>query len=125
MTTLLTLQISPRLSGIIKAKRQQDNLGLRAAATLSGISASTLSRLERGVGAAPDVATMVNLSAWLNASVDDLLFGEESNFKELERLLTPDMIATHVRSNKNLSPEAAEALREVFRIAYILLTKRP
>ena len=122
---LLTLQTGARLSLLIKAKRQEAGLGLRAAACESGISASTLSRLERGTGAAPNAETMLKLSAWLNASVDDLLFGGEPGFKELERLLTPDMIAIHVRSDKNLSPEAADAIAELFRVAYAQLAKRP
>lgn len=112
-----------RLGEIIKAKRQETGLGLRAAAEESGISASTLSRLERGIGAAPDAETMTKLSEWLEASVDDLLFGGEAKFKELEELSTPEIIAVHLRADKNLSPETAEALAELFRAAYKQLAK--
>jgi transcriptional regulator with XRE-family HTH domain len=109
-----------RLAEIIKAKRQEAGLGLRAAAEESGISASTLSRLERGIGAAPDAETITTLSEWLEASVDDLLFGGEAKFKELENLnlSTPAMIEVHLRADKKLSPETAKALAELFRITY-------
>lgn len=112
-----------RLGEIIKAKRQEAGLGLRAAAEESGISASTLSRLERGVGAAPDSETITKLSEWLEASVDDLLFGGEAKFKELEELSTPEIIAVHLRADKNLSPETATALADLFRAAYKQLAK--
>lgn len=112
-----------RLGEIIKAKRQEAGLGLRAAADESGISASTLSRLERGIGAAPDAETMSKLSEWLNASVDDLLFGGEAKFKELEGLSTPDIIAVHLRADKKLSPETADALVHLFRAAYTQLAR--
>lgn len=112
-----------RLGEIIKAKRQEAGLGLRAAADESGISASTLSRLERGIGAAPDAETITKLSEWLKASVDDLLFGGETKFKELEELSTPEIIAVHLRADKNLSPETAAALADLFRAAYKQLAK--
>ena len=107
-----------RLGEIIRVKRQEAGLGLRAAAEASGISASTLSRLERGIGAAPDAETMTKLSAWLAASVDDLLFGGEAKFKALAGLSTPEIIAVHLRADKKLSPKTAEALAQLFRAAY-------
>lgn len=112
-----------RLGEIIRAKRQDAGLGLRAAADESGISASTLSRLERGSGAAPDAETMGKLSAWLNASLDDLLLGGEAGFKEVEGLSTPDIIAVHLRADPNLSSETAEALVHLFRAAYAQLAR--
>jgi transcriptional regulator with XRE-family HTH domain len=112
-----------RLGEIIRAKRQEAGLGLRAAAEESGISASTLSRLERGIGAAPDAETMTKLSDWLKASVDDLLFGGEAQFKETEGLSTPEIIAVHLRADKRLSHETAEALVQLFRAAYTQLAR--
>ena len=112
-----------RLGEIIRAKRQEAGLGLRAAADESGISASTLSRLERGIGAKPDAEIMTKLSEWLNLSVDELLFGGEAEFKELEELSTPDKIAVHLRADKNLSAETAKALEQLFRLAYQQLAK--
>ena len=56
--------MSPRdklaeLAGLIKAKRKQLGVGLREAAVESGVSASTLSRLERGAATTlPDVDTL-------------------------------------------------------------------
>lgn len=112
-----------RLGEIIKAKRQEAGLGLRAAAEESNISASTLSRLERGIGSAPDAETITKLSKWLNASVDDLLLGGDAKFKELEELSTPDIIEVHLRADRNLSHETAAALAELFRAAYKQLAR--
>lgn len=112
-----------RLGELIKMKRQEAGLGLRSAAEESGISASTLSRLERGIGAAPDAETMTKLSEWLKASVDDLLFGGETQFRKLEELSTPDIIAVHLRADKRLSSETANALAELFRTAYKQLAR--
>lgn len=108
-----------RLGIIIKAKRQSAGLGLRSVAAQIGISASTLSRLERGIGAAPDAETMIKLAKWLEASVDDLLFWGGTKFEKSEELSTLDQIAVCLRTDKKLSPDAAEALIQLFRVAYL------
>jgi transcriptional regulator with XRE-family HTH domain len=113
-----------RLGALILAKRQADGLGLRAAAEQSGVSPSTLSRLERGVGAWPDAEIMAKLSTWLNVSVGDLLFGEDvTMFEGAEKMTTPDIIAVHLRADKNLTREEADALAELLRLAYERLAK--
>lgn len=112
-----------RLGALIKAKRQEVGIGLRKAAEQSGISPSTLSRLERNIGAAPDAETMAKLAQWLNASIDDLLFGGKTQFKETEGLSTPDIIEVHLRADKKLAPETAQALAQLFRAAYTQFAK--
>lgn len=114
-----------RLAALIKAKRREQDIGLREAAEQSGISPSTLSRLERGVGATPDGDTMAKLSKWLKVFVEELLYGEQSNQEEVEEreLSTPDVIEVHLRADKNLSPETASALAELVRAAYAQLSR--
>lgn len=107
----------------ILSKRHAEGLGLRAAAEQSGVSPSTLSRLERGVGASPDAETMAKLSTWLNVSVGELLFGEEANFQNPAGLTTPELIAVHLRTDKRLSSKTADALAELFRLAYEQLAR--
>lgn len=111
-----------RLGALIFQKRQNDGIGLRTASQQSGLSPSTLSRLERGVGAPPDAEMMRKLSEWLNISVGELLFSEEEEkqegFEKPEELSTPELIAVHLRADKKLSKETANALAELVRLAY-------
>ncbi len=57
-----------RMIGLIRLKRGSQ--GLRAIATELGISASTLSRIERGH--TPDIETFARLCQWLEVSMDSL-----------------------------------------------------
>ena len=62
------------LSVLIKAKRRETGIGLRKAADESGVSASTLSRLERGISTKmPDTTTLKNLSKWIGVSLSELI----------------------------------------------------
>lgn len=112
-----------RLGELILAKRQEEGMGLRAAADQSGVSPSTLSRLERGAGASPDSETIAKLSKWLNVSVGEILFGENAGFEEPKEMTTPQIIAVHLRADKKLSRETADALAELVRLAYEQFTK--
>lgn len=111
-----------RLAEIIKAKRQADDLGLREVATITGISAPTLSRLERGVSL-PDTETITKLASWLGVSMHDLLVGEDATLKAAQGLSTPAAVAVLVRADKKLSPAAQDALIRLFRVAYEQLAK--
>lgn len=105
-----------RLAEIIKAKRQADNLSLREVAKITGISTSTLSRLERGI--APDLEVWFALREWLGVSLDDLLFGEVAELRTAQVLSTPAAVGVLLRFDKKLSGEAADALIHLFRVAY-------
>lgn len=107
------------LGALIREKRQRDGIGLRAASEQSGISPSTLSRFERGLGT-PDAEMMRKLSEWLNISVGKLLF-EDEQFEEPTALSTPEIVAMHLRADRRLSKEAADALAELIRVAYAQL----
>ncbi len=111
-----------RLGAIIKSKRLEDGMGLRDAAKESGVSPSTLSRLERGVGASPDADTIAKLSKWLNIAVGKLIFEREPEYNKPKELTTPEFVEVHLRADKNLSPETAEALARMFEILYTQLS---
>src|SRR5437879_13345337 len=73
--------ISPKLniSLLIKDKRKKTGFGVREAADDCGISAATMSRLERGGNPQlPDASTLTKLANWLGVSVADLLKHKES-----------------------------------------------
>lgn len=101
-----------RLGEIVKAKRQENGLSLRAAAKQIDISASTLSRLERGIGAAPDTDTIVKLSEWLKASVDELLFGGKQKFIDGRTGMTIEGANALYDSVRGMSLEQVRSFRD-------------
>jgi transcriptional regulator with XRE-family HTH domain len=110
------------LSALIKSKRGKN--GLRAAAAEAGVSPSTLSRVEQSK--IPDLQTLMKLCDWLNISVNEFIHEDErqENISTLnpKGLDTPSIIAAHLRADKELSLETAEALAEMVRIAYVTVT---
>ena len=116
--------VPSRLPALIKAKRRGKGLGLRAAAQESGVSSSTLSRLERGnLTTLPDLDTLKKLAIWLNLSLDEMLQTERQKSNGLPEFTTPEAIEVHLRADKNLSPETAKALADAFKILYMQFTE--
>ena len=116
-----------RISLMIKAKRRETNLGVREAATDCGISAATLSRLERGVTPQlPDASTLTKLAKWLGVSVSDLLNHKEHDGEAgMPEHTTPEFVEVHLRADKNLAPETADALAKMFKQLYDNVAKKP
>lgn len=107
------------ISALIKAKRREKKVGLRAAADESGVSASTLSRLERGAATSlPDSHTLTKLSDWLDVSVGSLLAKKQEATGREPQLTTPEIVEVHLRADHDLSPETARALAEMFKTLY-------
>jgi len=107
------------IGALVQAKRREQKLGLRAASEQSGISASTLSRLERGVATSlPDVETLSKLSTWLQVPVGSLMAAELPTQEAAPDLSTPEVVEVHLRADKNLSRETAEALSKMFKLLY-------
>ena len=118
-TTLANLGV------LIKAKRREKKIGLRSAADESGVSASTLSRLERGIFASsPDTETLQNISAWLGISLSKLVDEGSKKTEKMPRLNTTEFIEVHLRADKNLTPESAEALSLAFKLLYKQFTSK-
>lgn len=104
----------------INHKRRKNDLTLEMAARVSGVSAPTLSRLERqrfketNDIIMPDITTLSALSKWLNIPVENFLDQIEEN----ETASTLEKIEAHLRADRNLDPEVADALGRIFRLAY-------
>ena len=113
------------LGKAIKRRREELKLSLRDVADVVNVSASTLSRIENGTGR-PDADNIARLTQWLDMPVDRLIKGQES---EVEPVIyypheaTPDIVEAHLRADKNLSKETANALSELFRVAYHQFSK--
>jgi transcriptional regulator with XRE-family HTH domain len=99
--------------------RQARELNWKQVAAQSGVSASTLTRMAQG--ARPDVDGLAALVAWSGLDADDYVRSEEGERPEAEPLA---MISTYLRSDRNLSPEAATALDELIKATYERLRKR-
>ncbi|WP_419921959.1 helix-turn-helix domain-containing protein [Candidatus Poriferisodalis sp.] len=102
----------------LDAERLARRLTWKQVAGESGVSASTLTRMAQG--RRPDVDGLAALAAWSGLSADDFV-RSESDRPQAEPLA---QIATHLRSDKNLTPEAATALNEVIKVTYARLRAR-
>lgn len=98
--------------------RESRNLTWRQVATEAGISQSTLTRLAQGKR--PDVDSLAALSDWANLSVDNFIIRVLGAPEEEPTA----QISTYLRAKKELSPESAEALDRIIKIAYESLKDR-
>ncbi len=108
------------LGALVRAKRREEEIGLRTASERSGVSASTLSRLERGAAAAlPDAETLSKLSVWLQVPVGSLMREGPPIIPGVPPdLSTPEVVQVHLRADKTLSPKTADALSKMFKMLY-------
>ena len=115
------------LGRAIKRKREEMGLSLRDVATETQVSASTLSRIENGTGK-PDADNIARLTSWLDMPVDRVM-KKQGTSENVEAVVyypheaTPEIVEAHLRADKNLSPETAKALSELFRVAYSQFSK--
>jgi transcriptional regulator with XRE-family HTH domain len=119
------------LGEYVKRKRQEEKLSLRQVAININVSASTLSRIENGIGV-PDSPTLARLASWLGMPLERLmrgsLMGENGEVatadSHVEPVIyyptesTPSIVEAHLRADRNLKPDMAKALAELFRVAY-------
>ena len=110
------------LGRAIKRRREELSLSLRDVADVTQVSASTLSRIENGTGK-PDADNIARLTSWLDMPVDRVM-KKNGNEATIEPVIyypheaTPEIVEAHLRADKNLTPETAKALSELFRVAY-------
>jgi transcriptional regulator with XRE-family HTH domain len=112
------------LGRAIRRKREEAGLSLRDVADETGVSASTLSRIENGTGK-PDADNIARLTAWLNVPMERIMGGgrqldgdEAKPVVYFPQEATPEIVEAHLRADRNLTPETAKALSELFRVAY-------
>jgi transcriptional regulator with XRE-family HTH domain len=96
----------------LDAVRQARGLTWKQVAAESGVSASTLTRMAQGKR--PDVDGLAALVAWAGLDADAYLRSDQAR-PAPEPLA---QISTYLRSDKNLSPEAATALDELVKATY-------
>jgi transcriptional regulator with XRE-family HTH domain len=100
----------------LDSARQARHLNWKQVSAESGVSASTLTRMAQGKR--PDVDGLAALAAWSGLNADDYIRSEEAR-------PAPDPLAqitTYLRSDRNLTPEAATALDQLIKATYARLT---
>ncbi len=111
------------LGRAIRRKREELGLSLRDVADETGVSASTLSRIENGTGK-PDADNIARLTGWLDMPMERVMGARKAEGGGEEAVVyfpheaTPDIVEAHLRADRNLTPETAKALSELFRVAY-------
>ena len=111
------------LGRAVRRKRNELHLSLRDVADVTGVSASTLSRIENGTGK-PDADNIARLTAWLDVPMERILSGRSAEEQRetavvyYPRESTPEIVEAHLRADRNLTSETAAALSELFRVAY-------
>ncbi len=110
------------LGRAIRRRREELELSLRDVADQTHVSASTLSRIENGTGK-PDADNIARLTSWLDMPLERVL-GRREDTNEAKAVVyyphesTPEIVEAHLRADRNLSPETADALSQLFRVAY-------
>ncbi len=113
------------LGRAIRRKREEMGLSLRDVADETSVSASTLSRIENGTGK-PDADNIARLTGWLNMPMERVMSGRTTvdggdpaqAVVYFPQEAMPDIVEAHLRADRNLTPETAKALSELFRVAY-------
>ena len=112
------------LGRAIRRRREELGLSLRDAANETAVSASTLSRIENGTGK-PDADNIARLTSWLDVPMERILSGRHHSQSDAAKAViyypqepTPEIVEAHLRADRNLTPETAAALSELFRVAY-------
>jgi transcriptional regulator with XRE-family HTH domain len=95
-------------------KKEEEGLSWRAVAARLGLHSSIFTRLYKG--SRPDTDTVLVLTDWLGVPVERFLSGQAA--ERDERRETMVAIGTHLRADRRLTPEGADAIAAVVKAAY-------
>ncbi len=103
------------LGRLVAAERSRRGLSLREAADAVGIPFNTLARVEKGH--VPDLPKFKRLVEWCGANIADFFEAQE------KAAVTTDVIAEHLRSDRNLPLDAAERIAAIVTELYEALAR--
>src|SRR5438477_11825818 len=115
------------LGNAVRRRREEQGLSLRDVADKTGVSASTLSRIENGTGK-PDADNIARLASWLDMPIERVMHHGHRSVSDPNPVVyyphesTPEIVEVHLRADKHLSPETARALAASFRVAHAQLS---
>ncbi len=108
----------PKLSKLLKARRDALGYGLRDAAdAIEEISPSTLSRIEGERVQDLNVSTFLRLCDWLHVAPKDLIISEQHANDE-PKLPVMESVELHLRAAKELDEQTALMLAKMVNAAY-------
>jgi transcriptional regulator with XRE-family HTH domain len=99
----------------VRARRRERAISLRAAAAEVGVSAATLSRVERG-DYLPERDNLFRLLQWVGAPTGEPPPGTAE--PHAPGAATMEAIELHLRADKDLTPDDAETIAQMVRLAY-------
>lgn len=103
------------LGKLVAAERSRRGLSLREAAADLGMPFNTLARVEKGH--VPDLPKFKRLVDWCGADVSQFFTAQE------RAVATPDVIAAHLRADRNLSSQAADQISRIVTELYNTLVQ--
>lgn len=103
------------LGRLVLAERNRRGISLREAALAIGIPFNTLARVEKGH--VPDLPKFKRLVEWCGADIKQFFDIQE------KAIATSDVIAEHLRADRDLPPEAAERIAAIVRDLYQALAR--
>ena len=112
------------LGRYVARKREAEGLSLRGVTKLTGVSPSTLSRIETAKGFIPDAVTLAKLCQWLSIPLERIVGVSDADGISNSPVVyyrtesTPAIVEAHLRADPELTPETAQALSDLFRVAY-------
>ena len=118
-----TLVNTEELGRAVRRKREELSASLRDVADVTGVSASTLSRIENGTGK-PDADNIARRTTWLDVPMERIMGSRPAEGEDAKAVVyfpresTPEIVEAHLRADRNLTSETASALSELFRVAY-------
>ncbi len=103
------------LGRLVVAERNRRGMSLRQAASAIGIPFNTLARVEKGH--VPDLPKFKRLVEWCGADI--------KHFFEIQEkaAATTDLIAEHLRADRNLPPPAADQIASIVSELYQALAR--
>lgn len=103
------------LGRLVRAERSRREVSLREAALALGIPFNTLARVEKGH--VPDLPKFKRLVEWCGADINQFFEIQE------KATTTPEAIAEHLRTDRNLPPAAAERIAGIVEDLYQALAR--
>jgi transcriptional regulator with XRE-family HTH domain len=110
------------LYAALDSKRKATDASWRDVARELEVSASTFSRMAHG--RRPDVDTFATVLRWLGMPAEAFM-RSASGIDDTAGEEPVAMVSSYLRSAKNVKPEDAEALEDIFRAAYNRLVRQP
>lgn len=103
------------LGRLVVAERKRRGMSLREAASAIEIPFNTLARVEKGH--VPDLPKFKRLVEWCGADITQFFEVQEKS------VATTDIIAEHLRADRNLPPAAADRISGIVRELYLALAR--